>query len=69
LCQPHADDRYSITSLLTCSECDATAHELAGLSTTQNPPVEWLLNEAGLRPRSDGRLLCEECRRLLMRKA
>ena len=53
------------TPLIACSACHALAGELAG-RTLQGMTEEVVLNEAGLRRRSDGDLLCEDCWRLLM---
>ena len=55
------------TALAACSVCHALAGELAG-RTLQGMTEEIVLNEAGLRRRSDGDLLCEDCWRLLMRQ-
>ncbi len=55
------------TPLVACSACHASAGELAGRDlggTTE----EGVLNEAGLRRRSGGDLVCEDCWRLLMRQ-
>ena len=55
------------TPLVACSACHASAGELAG-RTLDEMTEEVVLDEAGLRRRSGGDLVCEECWRLLMRQ-
>ena len=59
--------RQETSSTTPLVACHASAGELAGRDL-RGTTEEVVLNEAGLRRRSGGDLVCEDCWRLLMRQ-